>query len=167
MKIQTLIPVSVLMLTSMIAATATAQTDAQKQLQAKYDVLTKLNLKLKINEMLNAFSNSITKDFIYVDRLKSESPANVVIADLKKQMSIIKKYNTNTNTIIGLKFKGKDAICTVKSTYDMIMKGTKLMRVTGFSLSEDTWVNTPKGWRMRRTMVTKEEAKLNGNPIKM
>jgi hypothetical protein len=139
-----------------LASFGAAQSKSQKEIQKLYDLMTTLGKSMKIEKLVQSFKNITTTDFRYIDKEDSTLDRDNYTAEIRGQYGNIKKVHDLTNKIIGIKIKGNEIHCSVKSTYDITASRPPQIRAVGWSLSTDVWTKTSKGWKMKSTKTLKE-----------
>jgi hypothetical protein len=147
----------------------TCQSLAQKQprdiIQANYDKISKLSMtreKVRLEKLTRKNASSC---FVYIDSMRNSLDLGATIMQNNDQLSRVFKFNSNTNKIIGVKKVGPDLQLTVKTNYDVFLDESGTKRVTGTTISQDIWIKTLKGWKIRQSKIMKESSFQNGKPI--
>lgn len=148
-----------------IAAFGQAQ-NIRVQLQAKYDKISRLSSALDKRGLEAATLRNSTSNFTFTDLMKNTFDLSNTIGLNKAQLGQVRKFISNGNKIVGMKKVGRDFICTVETSYDAIIKQPGNPRVSGVSVSEDTWTPTILGWKIVKSKTVKEKIFENGKAIK-
>ena len=153
-----LIPV----LTLTIASTTMAQADVRTQLQANYDKISRLSLKKDKVRLAKVIRTNAASNFEFIDALQNSLDLGATVRQNTEQLEKVSTFNSSSNKIVSVKIVGRDLVCTVKTDYDLFVDQKKTLRVKGSCVSEDTWIKTLKGWKIKRSKVVKETAFQNG-----
>jgi hypothetical protein len=163
MKKQTL---PILLACAALSPLCLAQSTSQREIQKMYDDVTRLGISLNIEKLVKSFVNSADKSFVYIDAQKNSFALENFVEQMRRQYKSIENVKSITNKIVSFKINGKQAICQVKSTYDMTIAGIVPTRVNGWSKSSDIWIKTVRGWKLKSTAMIAEEAFKNGKKVK-
>jgi len=146
--------------------TLASHTFAQKQprdiIQAKYDKISQLSMTREKARLEKLTRKNASSCFVYVDSMRNSLDLNATIAQNNDQLSRIYKFNSNSNKIVGVKQVGPDLRLTVKTNYDVLLDESGKNRVKGTTISQDTWIKTLKGWKIRESKIMKESSSQNG-----
>lgn len=153
---------------ALLASILLAQTaaDPKTTFEKVYNQLSTLTIKKDAAGLEKLFKITTTSDFVYYPTRGKKLTAKELIAAMKEQMRTVGKVAKSTQKLDKIVLKGDTAIVTVSAAYamDVPVKG-KAGKLAGTSLTTDTWVNTPKGWRLKEIKTLKETATLNGKAI--
>lgn len=142
-----------------------ARSNPRVLIQANYDNISKLSMTREKKKLERLARKNASTSFQYVDAMRNSLDIAATIRQNNEQLSLVYKFNSNSNKIIGVKHIGNDLMLTVKTTYDVYMDPDLKKRVVGTTVSQDTWIKTLKGWKIRKSKIMKESAMLNGNRI--
>ncbi len=154
-----------LLLPITIAGQALAQKQPRDIIQANYDKISQLSMIREKGRLERLTRRNASSCFVYVDSMRNSLDLNATIAQNNEQLSRIFKFNSNSNKIIGLKQVGPDLQLTVKTNYDVLLDESGKNRVKGTTISQDTWIKTLKGWKIRESKILKESSSQNGKPL--
>lgn len=160
-------PIAASLVLFSVASLGFSQPDAQKTLQSQYDRISALSMKkdkVKLEKMIRKNASS---EFEYIDSMKNSLDLAATVRQNTEQLNGVYKFNSNENKIIGMKKVGNSYVCTIRTTYDVFADSKKKNRVQGVSLSQDTWIKTIAGWKIRKSQILKATATNNGKPIKI
>ncbi len=135
-----------------------AQVDARTAIQGNYDKVSRLSIKKDITRLEKTIRRNAASNFHTIDSMQNTLDLSATVRQNTDQLSKVAKFNSNTNKIVGIKAKGRDLVCTVQTNFDLIMSDKKKTRVTGNVVSEDTWIKTMKGWKIKQSKVVKESS---------
>ncbi|MBI1334059.1 MAG: hypothetical protein JST12_07655 [Armatimonadetes bacterium] len=153
-----------LFLTLGLVATSLAETP-KEAIQKRYDELSQLEKKKDAQALEKAYRLNAASNFMYVDLFQNTYDIDVSVAQYVKQLDRVEDYVQNSNTITDIRRDGLNYVCTVKTVLDAFLDPDHKRHLQGVSISEDIWTNTIAGWKMLKSHVTKESAKMNGKPI--
>jgi hypothetical protein len=135
-------------------------------IQSNYDKISKLSMTREKKKLEKLTKKNASSSFQYIDSMRNTLDLAATIRQNNEQLSRVYQFNSNSNKIIGIKEVGPDLICTVKTNYDVFLDSTKKNRITGTTISHDTWMKTLKGWKIRRSKIIKESSFMNGKPMR-
>ena len=156
-------------LLSALAATMVSSSfgkdDPITTLQAHYNKISQLSIKKDPIHLAALIRKNASSSFEFIDSMRNSLDLGATVRQNTEQLGKVRKFNADSNKIIGAKAKGYDMIVTVKSSYDILLKAGQESRVTGSSISEDTWTKTMSGWKIKRSRILKESAFQDGKPL--
>ena len=135
------------------------------QIQAKYDKISRLSSTLNKKALEAATLRNSTSNFTFTDLMKNTFDLRNTVGQNISQLDQVRKFISNSNKIVGIKKMGRDLVCTVETSYDAIIKQRGNPRVSGVSVSEDTWTPTILGWKIVKSKTIKEKIFQNGKAI--
>ncbi len=135
------------------------------QIQAKYDKISRLSSTLNKKALETATLRNSTSNFTFTDLMKNTFDLRNTVGQNISQLDQVRKFISNSNKIVGIKKIGRDLVCTVETSYDAIIKQPGNPRVSGVSVSEDTWTPTILGWKIVKSKTIKEKIFQNGKAI--
>ncbi len=144
---------------------AFAQDDLRTKLQSNYDKVSRLSIRKDKVRLEKVIRTNAATNFEYIDAFKNSMDVGATVRQNTEQLERVATFNSNSNKIIGVKVNGHDIVCTVKTEYDIFLDSERTQRVKGVSISEDTWIKTLTGWKIKRSKVVKESAFQNGKPL--
>ena len=149
-----------------IVRTSMAQANVRTQIQANYDKISRLSMMKDMIQLAKVTRTNAASNFEYLDALQNSFDLDATVRQNAAQLERVSAFNFNSNTIIALKRLGRDLVCTLKTDYDLFLDPAKTRRVKGTCISEDTWIKTMKGWKIKRSKVVKETESQNGKILK-
>ncbi|CAN5562496.1 hypothetical protein BH11ARM2_BH11ARM2_37300 [soil metagenome] len=140
--------------------------DPKTYFEGVYDQLSNLTLTKDANGLQKLFKATATPDFVYYPVKGAKQSGTELMASMRAQLKAFGKVTKSTQKIDKIVIKGDTATLSVSSVYamDIPMNG-KTGKLAGTSLTSDTWINTPKGWKLKEIRTVKENATLNGKSI--
>ena len=159
---QILLPV----LATIMVSHSFGQDNPTALLQAHYNKISHLSMKKDQIHLATLIRKSASSSFEFIDAMRNSLDLGATVRQNTEQLAKVRKFNADSNRIIGAKAKGYDLILTVKSSYDLFLKSGEDSRVMGTSISEDTWTKTMSGWKIKRSRIIKESAFQDGKPFK-
>ena len=148
-----------------IAGQAFAEKQPRDIIQANYDKISQLSMTREKSRLEKLTRKNASSCFVYVDSMRNSLDLNATIAQNNDQLSRIYKFNSNSNKIIGVKEVGPDLRLTIKTNYDVHLDESGKNRVKGTTISQDTWIKTLNGWKIRESKILRESSSQNGKPI--
>ena len=147
---------------AMLVMAMPAFADAKSEIQAVYNKLTAGFKKGDTNQIMSLG----TKDFVmiqYGQRMSGEQ----VMKEMQGMFASGMKINKMSMTVRSVKVKGNTALATTDAVSDMMMKmpDGKMHRLESTSVSKDTLVKTPQGWKFKIAQTVSEKAKMDGKPF--
>jgi hypothetical protein len=150
----------------LLPAMTAAQTSPQAYFDGVYNKLSALTLKKDANGLSKLLKSVVTADFVYVPAKGPKLSTTQLLSSMRSQFKAMGKINKSAQKLDKVVLKGDRAVVTVSSQYAMeVPTAGKKSKLVGSSVSNDTWVNTPKGWRLKEIKTLKETATLDGKPI--
>ncbi|RYG37980.1 hypothetical protein EON81_05060 [bacterium] len=143
------------------------QADPKAFFEATYKKLSDYTLKKDTAGMEKMLKATITSDFAYYSAGGKKQTGKQLVSSMKLQMKQIGKVTKSTSKIDKIVIKGDRAVLTVSSVYamELPMGGGQPGKLAGSNVTMDTWVNTPKGWKLKEIKTGKESATLNGKAL--
>lgn len=149
-------------LAPVIKADATA--DARKVIQANYNKADSAMARKDVNTVIAMY----TPDAVSVSKEGKEAS----LADLKTsfgQLLPMAKSIKSTTTIEKLVLKGKEAFATIKEHAEILLSNPKKPsgsdKYVADATGEDTWVQTAKGWLIKKSKNLTMKQFLNGTAV--
>ena len=142
------------------------QADTRTILQTHYDKISRFSINKDSAHLATLIRKNASSTFEYIDSMRNSLDLGATVRQNTGQLSKIRKFNADSNKIIGVKAKGYDLILTVKTIYDVFLNYSAGSRITGSSISEDTWTKTMSGWKIKQSRIIKESAFQDGKPLK-
>jgi hypothetical protein len=155
----------IILTTTLLVSAGYGQATVRATLQSNYDKISQLSAKKDKVALERLIRKNASSSFEFIDSMRNTLDISATVRQNTEQISKVRKFISNSNKIIGVKANGPDLICTVKTTYDILIGFDGKARVKGTSISQDTWTKTLKGWKIRRSKVIKESAYQNGKLI--
>jgi ketosteroid isomerase-like protein len=144
------------------SAVADNPKQVQRALEAHYKSISN-SFKKKDSKSIFAL---MTDDYTITQPDGTALTKEQIKGSIEQQMNVIRDA-TWTRTITSLKLKGKEAVANVKGNFhgkipgqDGQMHDFKLDAVT-----IDTWVKTPKGYLLQKSLVQKNTITVDGKPM--
>lgn len=148
-----------------LSALSFAESDARLVIQANYDKISRLSIKKDAKRLEKLTKKNASSCFVFIDAMESTMDLASTLGQNREQLARIHKFNKNSNKIVGIRKVGTDLICTVQTNYDVYLDSMGKKRVVGTSISQDTWIKTISGWKIRTSKIVKESSTLNGVPM--
>jgi hypothetical protein len=149
-----------------VSAAAFSQNDARSIIQSNYDKISHLSIKMDKVNLERTIRKNASSQFKYIDSMKNELDLSATVRQNSEQLSKVHKFISDSNKIVGVREKGSDLVCTVKTSYDVYLDAGGADRIKGVSFSEDTWTKTLTGWKIKKTVVINESTTHNGKVVR-
>ncbi|RYG49391.1 nuclear transport factor 2 family protein [bacterium] len=159
---------SVALLALLLPVFAPAQTsDPKAFFEDTYKKLSDYTLKKDMTAMEKQLKAICAPDFAFYSSGGKKQNGKQLISSMKLQMKQVGKITKSTSKLDKIVIKGDQAVLTVSSQYamDIPMGGDKPGKLVGSNVTFDTWINTPKGWKLKEIKTGKETATLNGKAL--
>lgn len=156
---------SILLATLLLALVFPAHADdaaVRKELEADY---AKCIAGMKKKD-IKPFLNLATSDFTMTQNGQTMNRQNAEAA-LQKQFAMTTSVDKMTIKIQSLKVSGNTAVVNTQSDVAFTMNGQdkKPHKFTDSEADKDTWVKTPKGWRLKSEETLNAKITLDGKPF--
>ncbi len=139
--------------------------DTKSDIQARY---TKLEAAMRAKSPTKVME-LCSADFKWLDSKGTSMDRKQLEQQIKMQLSAVQKIDTMTNKIEKLTVKGNTVIARTNGVFEATLKLTpdakKTSRLKSVSLTDDTWIKTPKGWLLKQVKSIKETVTLDGKPF--
>lgn len=142
-----------------------AQRQTRMELQQIYNTIAKLSEKQDVKSLEKLFAEIAHEDFTSMDTKGSGGPLSYFNSLIQKQFEIMTKVNKMPHRIESIKLSGNIAILKVRSDFSYVVPANR--KITGYSVSLDTWVKGPRGWKLKTITTKKEVAMENGKRLKV
>ena len=147
-----------------LAATA-AVADTKSEIQAAYR---KMEDALRTKNIAGVMA-MCTADFKWIDNKGQAMTRAQMEQQMKMQFGGIKKIDHVSNKVEKVTVKGNQATTRTNGIFEATLMLTpdakKSSKLKGGSVTDDTWVKTPKGWMLKQVNVIKETMTLDGKPF--
>lgn len=138
----------------------------RKAIQAKYDAMSLLVMRRDGKRLAALLMGMTTPDFVYRDKKGRAQNRAKLVGDLRAQMKMVSKFKRSGNRVAALALRGSGGTARVISDFAMVFpNGKKWVTVVGQSTTDDVWVKTAAGWKLKSIRTLKENVKYNGKPM--
>lgn len=138
----------------------------KKTIQAKYDAMSLLVMRRDGNRLASLLLGMTTPDFVYRDKKGRPQNRAKLVGDLKRQLKAVRSFKRSGNRVAGFAMKGAVGTAQVVSDFAMVFpNGPKSVTVAGQSTTQDTWIKTPAGWKLKSIRTLRESVKYNGKAV--
>ncbi len=139
---------------------ALADKRAERQIRAEYDKTVLYTRKKNVEGLLR----QMTPDFLYKTKRGEILNKQVVEAMMRAQYAQIQSVDKRTTRIQKMEIKGNTARVTTKEemVVTIVDPQGKTHKVASKATTQDTWVKTPQGWKVKMTEVLDEETFIDG-----
>lgn len=149
-----------------IFVAAIAMPDAasvRKELETKYTKFSVCVLKRNVDDI----KKMSTSNFVYKYKNGTQLGLKESLDMLKMNLLMMKSIDSASFKIAKLTVSGNNAtaITDIKVAATMAGNGGKTQKVLNTSQTRDFWINTPKGWLIKRSEEIKSLMTVNGKPV--